>query len=560
MAVNDYNRNSPLTGAVASSFIKAFQDEMKSNSYALVLSQKPNDDISGEAFSPQRDYNSVAGLMLATLPEWSVARCAKRYKWTPKSTFVSWKSTENMFGKKFYCDHRITSGKYAGAWAVQLCINTPLTGTVSVNPPDQISATPFKTADGYEWMTLFLISGRLRQFVDSKVIPVPDQMSIDEEWKKYRSTDPVLIKKDLEELSRLEPGKIMAVNISDWDSIQKLRWEDKPTLLLNNSAGGSGRDANIKANFRYITDSNYSDNQGWQLTGFDIIDGGYGYNTSDAYTMSFNSSPKQTQMNTVKVTTLDHIFGGARLTYPNGKVQKDSLIKLTISGPTGFADAQAILYGDILKINILVSADQIKENLPDGLDISSVTLVKEPYIEGVKASKKLKKTKGYESPSNDVKIYRAYDKITTTSSSAISNKSFVRTTASSAGKKGSGQIASSSTVGSSTEYIVINGKNFEVGGKLYNATQGGTNSFTPESSSVKQYGISDATALSKGTGYSTTDSSASEQTITAISLSPVSFGTETQVMGTFDFNDTEIERSREGVLVKLTLTNDDYIK
>ena len=438
--VNNYNRNSPLTGAVASSFIDAFQKEMKSNSYALMLSQSPNDDISGEAFSPQRDYNSVGGLMLATLPEYSVARCAKRHKWVSKDRFVSWKSTENMFGKKFYCDHRITTGKNAGAWAVQLCVNTPVDGTPSVNPPDQISATPFKTADGYEWLTLFVISGRLRQFVDSKVNTCSrSDVHKMRSGKQYRSTDPVLIKKDLEESSRKEPGKIIAVNISDYDSIQKLRWEEKPSVLLNNAPGDGGRDANIRGIFRYISDSNYPDNQGYQLTGFEIIDGGFNYNTADAYSMTFNLSPKQTQFNTVKVTTLDHIFGGSRLTYPSGKVQKDSLIKMSISGPIGFADAQALLYADILRLNVLITTDQINSIIPENTNISSISLVKEPYIEGVKASQKLKKNKGYEAPSNDVTVYKAYQKVKTTSSSAIANNSFVRATSDANGKKGSGQ-------------------------------------------------------------------------------------------------------------------------
>ena len=544
--MSDYNRNSPLAGAVASSFIKSFEEELKSDSYAVVLSQSPVTEIAGDNFSPQRDYNATSGLLLATLPEWSVARCAKRYKWKKDDLFVSWQSTENMFGKKFYCDHRITEGQYAGAWAVQLCVHAPNDGTRSVVPPNEISATPFETSDGYRWITLFTISGRLRQFVDTKVIPVPEQMDLNSRWKEYRSSDPVLVKRQLEKLSKSEGGKIVSVKITDYPTVRKLRWADKPSLQILSNPGSGGREAKIRPNLTYITDSNYPDNSGWQIDSFDIIDGGSGYNTNDAYSMTFSTEPKQTQFNTVKATTLDNIFGGSRFTYPDGTVQSDSLIKMSISGPIGFADAQAILYADILRLNMVISAEQIKENLPDGVNISSVSLVKDPYIDGKKASET---QSGYEIGSgSNVKVFKAYDTVTVSSASAIADNSKIGATVDdTTGKAGSGQVVSSTTTGSETEYIVVNGKNLTSGSKLYNSTSGGTNAVTP--SSAVSVGFA-----SKGGGGATT------QTITKVTESSVSFGEETKVLGTFDFNDTPIERAREGIIIRLSLTNDEYIK
>lgn len=544
--MSNYNRNSPLAGAVANSFIKSFEEELKSDSYAVVLSQSPVSEIAGEAFSPGRDYNSTNGLLLATLPEWSVARCAKRYKWKKDDLFVSWQSTENMFDKKFYCDHRITEGQYAGAWAVQLCIHAPNDGTRSVVPPNKISATPFSTSDGYRWITLFTLSGRLRQFVDTKVIPVPDQLDLEDRWKEYRSSDPVLVKRQLEKISKKEGGKILSVKITDYLTVRKLRWEEKPSLTITSSPGTAGRVAEIRPNLTYITDSNYPENTGWQIDSFDIINGGSGYNTSDAYSMKFSTEPKQTQLNTVKATTLDNIFGGARFTYPDGKVQTDSLIKMSISGPIGFADAQAILYADTLRLNMIITADQIKENLPDGVDISSVSLVKDPYINGKKASA-IKS--GYETGSgSNVKVFKAFSTVKVSSASAIANNSKIGATEdSTTSKAGSGQIAASTTTGSVTEYVVLNGKNFAVGSKLFNSTSGGVGSLTP--SSAVTVGFS-----SKGGGGATT------QTITEVVESPVSFGEETKVLGTFDFNNTPIERAREGIIIRLSLTNDEYIK
>lgn len=544
--MSDYNRNSPLTGAVASAFIKSFEEELKSDSYAVVLSQSPVSEIAGEAFSPQRDYNSVNGLLLATLPEWSVARCAKRYQWKKNTKFESWKSTENMFGKRFYCDYRIDEGINAGAWAVQLCVHAPDNGTASINPPDKISATPFETPDGYRWITLFTITGRLRQFVDNKVIPVPDQLDLEERYKKYRSSDPALIKRELEQISKKEGGKIIAVNITDYDTVRKLRWENKPSLTVTASPGNAGRDANIQPRFSYVADSNYPDNAGWQLDGFDILDGGSGYNTSDSYSLRFTAEPKQTQFNVVKVTTLDHIFGGDRLTFPDGKTQQDSLIKMSITGPIGFADAQAILYADILRLNMLITADQVKETLPDDATISSVSLVKDPYIYGKKAS--VTKS-GYETgEGSNVKVFKAYDVVKVSSSSAIANNSKVSATEDSGtGKRGSGQIVSSKTTGSVTEYTVINSKNFSAGSEIYNTTKGGSNTVTPSTQVTLTFSTK-------------TGSGATTQTITSVEESPVSFGEETKVLGVFDFNDTALERAREGILIRLSLTNDGYIK
>ena len=262
--------------------------------------------------------------------------------------------------------------------------------------------------------------------------------------------------------------------------------------------------------------------------------------------MTFSTEPKQTQFNTVKATTLDNIFGGSRFTYPDGTVQSDSLIKMSISGPIGFADAQAILYADILRLNMVISAEQIKENLPDGVNISSVSLVKDPYIDGKKASET---QSGYEIGSgSNVKVFKAYDTVTVSSASAIADNSKIGATVDdTTGKAGSGQVVSSTTTGSETEYIVVNGKNLTSGSKLYNSTSGGTNAVTP--SSAVSVGFA-----SKGGGGATT------QTITKVTESSVSFGEETKVLGTFDFNDTPIERAREGIIIRLSLTNDEYIK
>jgi len=535
------NKNSPLFGKAAEALISTFAADVTDKVYGVVFSQAPNVEISGEAGSQlESDTSADSGFALAILPEWMGTILVKRNKWTSGKIYTPWDHTKDMFEKPFYVDHKITSGRYAGAWAIQVCINSPGNGSLgvaSVKPPDQINYGGFDTEDGYRWKTIDLVVGKDIQFVDQKHIPIKEMLSVDDNYKKYASTDPVLIKKDIEERELTNWGEILAVRVTNNDVLSKLRWplDRKPILRFISSPEDGGREAIIETQATYITDPNNSEVEGWKITGFKVTDGGARYHPTSAYSLYFNYEPNQNEFS--GEWTSDYIFGSSRFSD-----QSDRIIKLVISPyKRGMSNVRDLLGANILGVNALITADDLKRTI--GTDISNIgaaTLVSTPYVGG----KEISKSDRFEAArGGTARLYDMSTKVTVSSATALDDgKSVKSTPASGSALRGAGQVSSSSTVGSSTTYRLVNSdKNWKIGQELYDSTE-----FTPA-----KHAIGPGSAVDGKAAFE----SATTYTVSDVVNSEVGIGQKTQNLGTISLG-TQTLNAAQGILLKFRLTDE----
>lgn len=540
-----FSRNSPLAGVAAEAFIKTFEEDLLrgENSYALILSQEPDAQIAGEKNSPMNTHNALDGIMGVVLPEFSATVGTKRWKWEPADNFTPWDSTVNMFGKRFYCDHRITDGPNAGAHGVWLLLDKPADGSGTTTPPSKLSYEPVKGIDGYVWKFLYLISGIERRFLDSGFLPVPKTISVTDEWKKFSSTDPRLTNKQVEEDSRKNlAGTISSLQISDYNTWKNLRWNVKPQFFVTEDPGTDGRSAKIKPIMHYVDDTNFPDNSGWKITNFEVTDGGKNYSPFAAFSLYVTEDPKQNSYS--GTYTSDYIFGTSRK-----EGQKRELLHASVFGPDGGSNYRELLYANMLRVNVLITAEEIAKHVPVGTEISSVSLVQNPYIDNALAHTKIK----YQTPSGgSVKTFSAAKKVTVSSATALANGKLVRSTkvggTSSSNKKGVGQIAASETIGSSTTYTIVNGKNFDTS-LLYDVNETSISAGYTEFTSKPATSSASATAATKS---SDTGAGSTTYTVTSVEDPRITSGPETRVIGEFSYGATTVD-SDQGVLIKLTL-------
>jgi hypothetical protein len=407
--------NKGMVQLINKTFANHFATELNNNPLTFIVGSFHGEENESTSSAVAKDNlaGAVVGKTLSEDAAENVASVTRRFDWKSGQIITPY-DPDNTNNSNHY---RLVNNN--STYEVWLCLENP-EGLISTIRPAGAYGKKLSFDDGYKWIKLYSIVGKMTQFLSANYMPVP-------------SFDDITLAPDNTSLRQAEDtikywynnrGSILRIDIDQ--SLKDIRWSldsPEPTIDLRQITASN---ANIRWN--WISDSKNSDQtkRGRQLVGATILDGGSGY-TQTSNILNLSTEPTYSPKN----LTSDHIVGN---NYSSRNEKYGPLIKPVLF--SHHLDFQNILNADRLMLLFSIDSSEIAQTTDVTL-FDTVTLVQN-----------LQSTGGgtIENAIGKNKVFRMTDKVTMSGNHGLAVGNEIQSATISSGTRSiGGRVASTPT-------------------------------------------------------------------------------------------------------------------
>ena len=413
--------NQGITQLVNKTFAKYFSQEIKANPLTFIAGSFYGERGEDAASGASKDVlaGAVIGKTLSENDGDNIATVTRRVNWKKGAVFTPY-NPENPENKNHYA--LVNNNNTYEVW---LCLENGdgfETGLISTIKPAGAYGKVLTFDDGYKWLKLYSITGKMTQFLSANFMPVP-------------TFDDIINAPDNTPLREAETsvnywwnniGKIMRVEIDD--SVKDIRWTNEPKISLRQVTDSP---AQIFWNWQYTDYDPDATKIGWKLANATVTNGGSGY-TQTVNNLELSSEPNYSPLN----ITSDELVGNDYAT----RIEKyGPLIRLILF--SGHLDFVSILNADRVMLLFTIDSSEIAQHT-SVTQFDTVTLVQN-----------LKDNTGgsIEGKVGKNKAFRMTDIITTSGAHGRSVGNEIQSATLSGGTRGIGARVASSRTSTSVE-------------------------------------------------------------------------------------------------------------
>ena len=414
--------NQGITQLVNKTFAKYFSQEIKANPLTFIAGSFYGERGEDAASGSSKDVlaGAVIGKTLSEDDGDNIATVTRRVDWKKGAIFTPY-NPENPENKNHYA--LVINNNIYEVW---LCLENGdgfETGLISTIKPAGAYGKVLKFDDGYKWLKLYSINGKMTQFLSANFMPVPTFDNI----TNAPDNTPLREAEKSVDYWWNNIGKIMRVEIDS--SIKDIRWTSEPKISLRQITDSP---AKIFWDWQYTGYDPDASKIGWKLANATVTDGGSGY-TQTVNNLELSSEPNYSPMN----IDSDELVGNDYAT----RIKKyGPLIKLVLFA--GHLDFVSVLNADRVMLLFSIDSSEIAQHT-SVTQFDSVTLVQN-----------LKDKNGEGSIEGTVgknKAFRMTDIITTAASHGQSIGNEMQSATVSGGTRGIGARVAASRTSNSVE-------------------------------------------------------------------------------------------------------------
>jgi hypothetical protein len=345
--------NAGIINLINRTFAKTFVEEAERNPITFLVGKydsNPNESTSNDSVKESL-AGAVVGKTLNAKDVYSIVTV--RNNWIRGNSYNAYDPTRNND------NHYVLVTKSNGAQSVWLCIDNGASynkGLPSTVMPIGNFGEIIKTDDGYRWLKLYNISGKLSKFLTNNFIPVPTNEDI-----ANASTDSVLSQSQQSlDFWQQNRGSLLRVDVDP--EVSRIRWSGPIGASFNQITSNQ---ATINVKQTNDTTNSIIERRGYKLEDIEVQRGGTGY-TEIYNNLSISTEPNYSP----EGLSLDHLVGDS---YSPSLQRYGPLIKPIFS--LGSLDFAAILNADRGMFVASMDFNEIKSSGTETTTFDSVSLV-----------------------------------------------------------------------------------------------------------------------------------------------------------------------------------------
>lgn len=517
--------NQGIVQLINKTFQNHFATELKNNPLTLVVGKFSGEASENVDSSSAKDSlaGAVVGKTMSPDAAQNVSMVTKRVNWKSGNIFTPY-DPDNSENKQHYC-----LVENNGQYDVFLCLDNGTgyeTGLVSTVKPAGGFGGIINTSDGYSWLKLYSITGKLTQFLSSRFMPVPSFDDI----KNAPANTPIRLAQKSIDYWFSKRGSFLRVDQDQ--SLKEVRWSSKPDIDLRQVTSNP---ANINFVFSYDGTNSDVSRRGWKFERGIVDNGGSGY-TQSVNQLKISAEPTYSPQN----LTTDNIAGND---YSDRIGKYGPLIKLVLF--SGFLDFPNILNSDRSMLIFNIDASEI-EQTTGVTSFDSVALVQ---------NLKTNTNAPIETSVGTDKAFRMSDVITTSATTSFGVGNEVQSTVVSNGTRGIGARIAAVTATNQVEVTRSDG-NIDTGDVIYSPTVTKNSSVITAQKGFSFSASSTATQAYLGTSLA---SGSTVSTVSSVDKGEGQLASDSQVLYSNKLGAGDSITKSEGIRVRFIIGGTDIL-